>query len=179
MAIIPSDLNIADLTIQDLKIPFHEALPEGQTMRFVNIQKGGRQLLIKFRGRATSTIQKFADNYSFFLEPDSTEIQTLSDIELFFQNMDVNNEAERYKFRSVLNDHNALRIKMKSNDKGQWLFLCNDKTFTKESDLSIGTEITVTLNCGYWFNDETELYGMFLSLKNLEFVHPKKVVRKR
>jgi hypothetical protein len=183
-----SALNLATLTLGSPKPSLFTApLAADQSMRFVSIQNARRQLVLTLHGTAATDMQNFKGDLSFFLEPAAGELEKLIDLENILEKEssfsktlgDVEMESLGYMHRPTINADNQLRIKLKTNGDA-WRFTCNDASFTVDSDIVKGTKFTVTVAPSFYFSDHDNMYGLFYTLKELDFEKPaKRVVNKR
>jgi hypothetical protein len=76
----------------------------------------------------------------------------------------------KYELRETLNDNAHIRIKMKMDENG-WKFTSN-APITEETlaaDLRQGTPITITVAPGFYFSDDNDRYGLYLTLREIKF----------
>lgn len=154
-------------------------------MHFVSLRYPSRQLQLYLHGTVDDAPQasnpEYGGQWSFMFKPSMEDLPNLTKLEELFQPTSTEHERlmedleadfSKYEFRETLNDEHLLRIKLRTDDvTGGWKFTSN-ATLTEESlpaDLKKGTPVTLTVAPGFYFSDDTERYGLYLTLKDLKF----------
>lgn len=180
-----SDLQVSKLSLGPVKpVDFVTPLATG-AMRFANILSAARrQIVIVLHGTVASELYNYSGQLSFFFEPAAGELENLVLLEQFCADAEfveaIGSTVEElgYEQRPTINGDNHIRIKLKTEGAG-WKFTCNDLAFKPDSDLVLGTPMTLTVSPGFYFCESDNRYGLFYTLKDLSFEKPIKRILKR
>lgn len=169
-------INFNNINVNEPLLPFAQ-----NGMHFLGIRYPSRQLQLYLHGHVAEAPAQSPEEYGgehyFYFQPDSTDVPNLAKLEELLQGdqsgrllegLDL--DLSKYEFRETLNDNHQLRIKLKQDENG-WKFTSNSKLTVDslEADLKKGTPVTLTVAPGFYFSDDNEKYGLYLTLKELKF----------
>lgn len=180
-----STLDFTTLSTSVPRTPFGKALPDGQDMRFIYVQNKGRQFQIVIHAAVSTGPKDYNGDVSFISEPVATELDKLIELENLLEEgpyqeamlANLHIDDVEYEHRPTINTENKLRLKLKTNPDGTWKFTTNDATFNTDSTLVPGTKFAATVVPGFYFNESDKKYGLFYTLKDLQF--EKKTIKKQ
>jgi hypothetical protein len=148
---------------------------------YFSVRYPSRQLQLYMHGQVVSAPEQAPVEYgglwSFLFQPAAEDVPNLVRLEELLTDekgleyvQDYNVDLAKYEFRPFLNDDSLARIKLRADENG-WKFLVNSEMTeqTLAADLKKGTSITITVAPGFYFSDESERYGLYLTLKEIKF----------
>lgn len=163
----PSSLDINALALT----PF----PDTESgMVFSNVRNNKRQLVLKARGTIVEPPFEYFGDLAVKVQLGLEDTKML----LLLENMIEGSGARvselglhefPYDHRPTLTDEMQLLLKLKTKD-GAWRFTTNNAKFTPEShEIARGVEVHISFSPSFYFDREKMKYGLFYSLKELEF----------
>ena len=169
-------LKFDNLKLADVRPGFDET-----GMHFASLRYPTRQLQLYLHGHVVEAPQQapveYGAGWSFWFKPSSEDVPNLEKMEellttptgaQLLEGMEA--DLTKYELRETLNDNSHVRIKLKRDEDG-WKFTSNARITedTMAADLQKGTPVTVTVAPGFYFSDENNRYGLYLTLKELKF----------
>lgn len=183
-------LDLSTVTVSDVQ-PVGFSSDDEVPMRFASLKSRDRDLLLSFTAvvvgggpRVFKDKETGAESVTMLVEPLTTDLQGLVDLQHTFggdAGMELADTIEfvmdEYTFRPTVNPKNQIRLKLKTIPTGEWAFVC-DSGLTSTSKIAEGTQVNVTVKPGFYWSSKDKMYGMFLTVKQLELIK-KKVNRKK
>lgn len=169
-------INFDNLKLADPRPAFQET-----GMHFASLRYPTRQLQLYLHGFVAEAPEQapaeYGGGWSFWFKPASEDVPNLERLEellttetgmKLLEGTDA--DLSKYELRETLNDNSHLRIKLKRDEDG-WKFTANAPVTedTLAGDLRKGTPVTITVAPGFYFSDENDRYGLYLTLKDIKF----------
>ncbi len=165
-------INFEKIRLNDPRPAFTET-----GMHFMSVQYPTRQLQLYMHGHVAEAPEEapveYGGGWSFWFKPSSEDLPNFEKLEtLLTENAALAEQVDlaKYELRETLNNNMHVRIKLRRDEDG-WKFTSNTK-ITQETlpvDLQKGTPVTLTVAPGFYFSDDNERYGLYLTLKELKF----------
>lgn len=187
-------MNLATLDL--LTVTVSEVQPSGFNgedvpMRFASLKSFDRDLLLTFTAVVVGGGPKIfkdkesgSENVTMLVEPLTNDLSSLVDLQHTFGGEagmelaeSIDFDLEQYTFRPTVTPKNQVRLKLKTIPTGEWAFVC-DSGLTSTSKIAEGTQVSVTVKPGFYWSSKDKMYGLFLTVKQLELIK-KKVNRKK
>lgn len=176
-------LNFDNIHLSEPKPSFQTDVPV--PMRFISVRYPTRQLLLYLHGTVAEgpnqAPAEYGSGWSFYFKPNMSDLPAIAELEELLQpgstqhkrlieELDYPQLNEHFELRETLNEAHNLRIKLKTDENG-WKFTCNAAMTldSMEMDLKKGTRVTLTVAPGFYFSEESQRYGLYLTLKDLIF----------
>lgn len=164
---------------------------EDVPIRFASIKSMARDLVLTFTAVVVGGGPKIfkdkesgAESVTMLVEPLTADLAGLVDLQHLFGGEtgaelaeSIDFDLDTYTFRPTVTPKNQIRLKLKTIPSGEWAFVC-DHGLTSTSKIAEGTQVFVSVKPGFYWSTKDKMYGMFLTVKQLDLIK-KKVNRKK
>jgi hypothetical protein len=185
----PATLDLSTVSLSEVSpAGFNE---EDVPIRFSSVQSMDRDMVLTFTAEVIGGGPKIfkdkesgAETVTMLVEPMTADLGGLVDLQHLFGSENgaelaesIDFDVAAYTFRPTVTPKNQIRLKLKTTDTGEWSFVC-DSGLTPTSKIAPGTLVYVTVKPGFYWSSRDKMYGMYLTVKQLELLK-KKVNRKK